>query len=167
MSNEFTPDAKLQELAEAFAQEAVCFAAKHLNITLDYSDRSIAFVESILGEFHRGIAAAVPPAEQIQRYSQWFGSYLGETFRRNHSATWGSTASGGSKIPSMRSERTTTVFFPWTRAYNRITKGDTEGITAYYQYLLDELGGTPQPPPILTPPPVLEKRSLFGRLFGK
>lgn len=51
-------------------------------------------------------------------------------------------------MPSIRSDRTTTVFFPWMRAYNRITKGDDEGVTACYQYLLDDLGGATPPPHI-------------------
>lgn len=165
MNSEFTPDNSLQQIAQAFSQEAVEFAAKKLRIDLDYSDASIQLIETILGAYHHCRSEPDGPSEEhVQRYAQIFGSYIGETFRRNHAATWGSTPNDGSKMPSMRSDHTTTVFFPWARAYNRITKGDTEGVTVYYQYLVDDLKGNSLPPPL---PTATEKKSLFGRFFGK
>ena len=170
MTMQFTPDPNLQQMAQAFAQEAVDFAEKvvllrpptagrHGHVTvgdfrikLNYSDASIRDVEDILAELHRSLAAAKPSTEQIERYARNYGSYIGETFRRNHGATWGSTPHEHGKMPSMRSDHSGTVFFPWTRALNRITKGETEGVMAYYQYLLDELKGASQPPKIPIPP---------------
>jgi hypothetical protein len=171
MSNQFIPDPTLHKMAQAFAQAAVEFAAKHFQLTLDYSDASIQHIEIILDRFHQGLASAAPPQEKIDHYSQTFGSYIGETFRRNHAATWGIIPSGSNKVPSMRSDQTGTVFHPFTRVYKRLTEGDTEDVVVYYRYLLNELKGAPQsPPPLPTappPPPLPEKKSFFGRLFGK
>jgi hypothetical protein len=170
MNNSFTPDPKLQQMAQAFAADAVAFAEKvtltrppsagraghvtagDFKIKLDYSDASIRDVEDILAELHRGLAAAKPSPEQIERHARIFGCYVGETFRRNHKATWGATQQGPGKMPSMRSDSSGTVFFPWMRAYKRITEGDEENVAAYYQYLLDELSGSSQPSPSKPPP---------------
>jgi hypothetical protein len=173
MKDPFTPDPKLQEMARNFAPGAVEFAAKHFQTKLDYSDSSVAALETILDRLHRSLAAAAPPKEQIDHYAQLFGCYLGETFRRNHAATWGIIPSGASKVPSMRSEKTGTVFYPLTRAYKRITMGDEENVVAYYQYLLKELNEAPgsaaisAPPPQPQTPPPPEKKSFLDRLFGK
>ena len=173
MKDPFTPDPKLQEMARNFAPGAVEFAAKHFQTKLDYSDSSVAAVETILDRLHRSLAAAAPPKEQIDHYAQLFGCYLGETFRRNHAATWGIIPSGASKVPSMRSGKTGTVFYPLTRVYKRITQGDEENVVAYYHYLLNELNEAPaaatsvQPPLPQTPPPLAEKKSFLSRLFGK
>jgi hypothetical protein len=166
MSIEFTPDPKLQLMAQSFAQDAVAFAEKvklfrppaagrpghvtigDFRIRLDYSDASIRDVEDILAEFNRELPAAKPEPEQIERFARIYGCYIGETFRRNHGATWGATPHGNGKMPSMRSDRSGTVFFPWMRAYKRITEGDSENVAAYYEYLLEELHGPSQPPPL-------------------
>ena len=157
-------------MAEVFAQDAVAFARKvallrpptadrpgqvtvgDFSIKLDYSDASIRQVEEILAECHRGLVAANPSPEQIERYARIFGCYIGETFRRNHRATWGATPSDNGKMPSMRSDCSGTVFYPWMRAHKRITIGESENVMAYYQYLLDELKGAAQPPPLPIPP---------------
>src|SRR6266480_6530577 len=49
----FTTDDKIQQIAEAYALDACDFLRDHFRITLDWSDASIQYIESVLDTFHR------------------------------------------------------------------------------------------------------------------
>jgi hypothetical protein len=164
MSQQFTPDPELEKMAQVFAGAAVEFSTKHFHLGLDFSDASVQYIEGMLDHFHRGLAQTVPSPEMIEGYSKMFGSYLGETFRRNHAATWGAVAHGPDKIASMRSERTGTIFYPLTRVYERLTKGDTRDVYRYYHKLIEGAldPSEAQPAPDLATPeePVLPEKQV-------
>lgn len=61
---EFTEDARYQAMAEAYALDAIDYARDNMRLTLDWGDRSIEILESILDVFHRGLAEAKPTDEQ-------------------------------------------------------------------------------------------------------
>lgn len=46
----FSPDPKIQKIAEAYSLDAVDFSAKQFGIKLDWSDASIANVEKALAQ---------------------------------------------------------------------------------------------------------------------
>ena len=169
MNNDFTPEPSLQQVAEGLAQACVDFVSKHFPVKLDYSDASVEIIEMLLDKFHRDMASSAPSPEQIGQYGDMFGSYIGECLRRNHGAIWGSTPNGSQKAVSMSMspDGSSGCFFPWARAYKRITVGDTEGVYAYYQWILEKSKEGATPPPLPKPPPLPEKKSLFGRFFGK
>jgi len=41
----FTPDSKIQQIAEAFSLDACDFLRDHFSITLDWSDASVQHIE--------------------------------------------------------------------------------------------------------------------------
>src|SRR5207249_5495060 len=79
----FTPDDKIQQIAEAYALDACDFLRDHFRITLDWSDASIQHIESLLDTFHREAAKARPTPEQVVQFAKMFGSYIGEVYRKN------------------------------------------------------------------------------------
>ncbi len=73
----FTPDDKIQKVAEAYALDACDFLRDHFRVTLDWSDTSIQQVESAMDSFHRESAGAKPSPEQVMQFAKMFGSYIG------------------------------------------------------------------------------------------
>lgn len=68
-------------------------------------------------------------------FAKVFGSYVGEVYRRNHGGEWGIVTLGGERYPGMQTA-SRTDFWPWGRAFDRITKGPEDDIAAYYSSLL-------------------------------
>jgi hypothetical protein len=112
------------------------------------------------------MAAEKPSEKAIQNMATLFGSYLGETYRRNHGGEWGVSEdtpalSFGQRFCS----------YPWARVYKRLSNGEEDNVHHWYlgmiQYGIN--GGQPQvssptnPPPLPLPP---QKKGLFSKLFG-
>jgi hypothetical protein len=133
----FSPDPKIQKIAEAYSLDAVDFSAKHFGIKLDWSDASIADVEKTLAQMSSSYVSTnpKPPGEQVMAFAKAYGSYVGEVYRRNHGGEWGMVTLGGSRFPGLRTASGSS-FWPWGRVFNRITKGTEDNIADYYAALL-------------------------------
>jgi len=138
MAENFTEEPKAQKIAEAYAQDAIDFAANQFKITLDWSDSSISQIETVLGKMHESAINDKPTEEQIYQFAKMFGSYVGEVYRRNHRATWGIITLNDQKMPGLRTSQKGTLFWPWGRANNRIVNGEEDNIWHYYQTLVTE-----------------------------
>jgi hypothetical protein len=135
----FKADDKVQKVAEAYALDTVDFVRDNFKITLDWSDKSVQHIESVLDRFHREIHKAKPTPEKIYQFAKMFGSYVGEVFRRNHGAKWGIVELGGDKMPGLQSD-TAGLFWPWAKVNNRLERGPEDNIWHYYQILLKKDG---------------------------
>lgn len=135
----FTADPKIQTIAEAYAQNAVDFARKQFGIQLDWTDASIANVETALAKMHQSYISTTPrPTEkQVMSFAYAFGSYIGEVYRRNHGGEWGIVDLEGQKYPGIKS-KSGTNFWPWGRALNRIIQGPENNVADYYKMLLEK-----------------------------
>ena len=133
----FEPDDKVQQIAAAYAQDAVDYADKVFRIKLDFTDDSIQKVEVILDRLYRMKAQSHPSSEQVLQFAKMFGSYLGETYRwsRNHDARWGIVTFGGERFAGM-SDGKGSEFWPWGRVQNRLNNGDEDNVWHYYQLAL-------------------------------
>jgi len=140
VSENFAADPKIQQIAEAYALDAVDFAAKISVGKLDWSDSSVAHVETILSSLHSQAATAKPTPEQVFQFAKAFGSYIGETFRRNHGATWGMVTLQGQSFPGLKADGAAGLFWPWGRAQNRLTNGSEDNVWHYYQALIQRSG---------------------------
>lgn len=140
MTNGFTADPKIQQIAEAYALDAVYFAKNGFRLKLDWTDSSVVHVEKILGALHDQLPTAKPTEEQIFQFAKMLGSYVGEVFRRNHGATWGMVILQGQPFPGLMAEHSSGTFWPWGRAQNRITDGPGDNMWHYYQALLERYG---------------------------
>lgn len=136
-SESFAPDPKIEQMAEAYAQDAVDFSSKQFAVRLDWSDASIAEVEEILAKMHLSYAttSSKPTDDQVMSFAKAYGSYVGEVYRRNHGGEWGMVTLGGQRSPGMRTSSNTN-FWPWGRAFDRITSGEANNIADYYSTLL-------------------------------
>jgi len=77
-----------------------------------------------------------PTEMQVMSFAKGFGSYIGEVYRRNHGATWGISSVGGQQTVGL-STRGGVQFWPWARAFKRITLGPEENVSHYYSILLE------------------------------
>jgi hypothetical protein len=140
MEEPFAEDPKIQQIAEAYALDAIDFAAEHFRRTLDWSDASVAHIEAIMGSLHRDLARANPSDKQVIQFARMFGSYVGEVFRRNHGAAWGIVTLGGQSFPGLRASKQGALFWPWGRAQNRLRNGAEDNVWHYYQTLVEDDG---------------------------
>lgn len=138
-SQSFTADPKIHKVAEAYAQDAVDFSKNQFGIKLDWTDASIANVESALAKMHQSYISTTPrpTEEQVMSFAKGFGSYIGEVYRRNHGGEWGIVDLGGQQFPGIKS-KSGTSFWPWGRALNRITQGPENNVADYYKALLEK-----------------------------
>ncbi|WP_321965364.1 hypothetical protein [Paraburkholderia sp. J7] len=136
-SQSFAPDPQIQKIAEAYAMDAVDFSGKQFGIKLDWSDASIADVEKALARMNSSYIGANPKPtdEKVMSFAKAYGSYVGEVYRRNHGGEWGMVTLGENRFPGLRTTAGTS-FWPWARAFNRITKGSEDNIADYYTALL-------------------------------
>ena len=132
----FTPDDKIQKIAEAYALDACDFLRDHFRITLDWSDASIQHIESVLDVFHHEATKAKPTNEQVMGFAKMFGSYIGEVYRKNHGATWGLVEMNGENFPGLKAVSSDTTFWPWGRARNRLVDGAENNVWHYYNELI-------------------------------
>ena len=132
----FTPDDKIQKIAEAYALDACDFLRDHFRITLDWSDASIQHLESVMDRFQRETAKARPTPEQVMQFAKMFGSYIGEVYRKNHGASWGLVEMDGQRFPGLKGQSSDTTFWPWGRARNRLVDGAENNVWHYYSALI-------------------------------
>jgi hypothetical protein len=128
----FLHDPRVARIAEAYALDAVDFAANTFNIKLDWSDASIERVEAILTKLSESLPTAKPPEDAVWNFAKAFGSYMGEVFRKNHGGEWGMVTLEGKTFPGMRM-RTDSFFWPWSRAHRRIVEGSENNVLTYYR----------------------------------
>jgi hypothetical protein len=141
----FTPDEKIQKIAEAYSLDARDFLCDHFRVKLDWSDASIQEIEKAMDTFSRQAQSAKPTEEQVMGFAKMFGSYVGEVYRKNHGATWGMVEMSGQSFPGLKAELNGTLFWPWGRARNRLVDGAENNVWHYYSQL-PKKPGTPEPP---------------------
>jgi len=139
----FEPDERIQQVATAYAEDAIDVARDHFWLTLDWSDESVQHVETILAGLHSVIHEAKPSEDRVGDFAKAFGSYVGEVFRKNHGAVWGYVTLGDETSPGLRADRTGGEFWPWGKAYNRLKNGPEDNIWFYYCVLRAEDGNGP------------------------
>jgi hypothetical protein len=120
------------------AQIAVDMASKQGKV-LDYSEKSIAMVEEILGEIYSDIKSGKLAETEAPQLANVFGSYVGETLRKvigrgnwiipddgPGAGAWTLQIDGGQ------------TFFP-AKAYRRITAGPEDNIKTLFDWKLSGL----------------------------
>lgn len=135
MTIKFAKDEKIRKVAEAYAQDAVDFLQRHYTITLDWSDASIAALESVLEGFAIDALVSRPTLEQVSGFSQMFGSYVGEVYRKNYGAEWGLVTTQGESFPGLKAKNGK-LFWPWGAVHKRLTGTPNDNAFAYYRSLL-------------------------------
>jgi hypothetical protein len=135
MQNSFKPDARVAEIALAYAEDAVDIAARNFGICLDWSESSIRLVERMLEELHNQMPEAQPDEETILTFAKMFGSYIGEVLRRHHGGEWGIITFAGQQAPGLQYGRGSWCW-PWDKAYKRLVNGPEDNVWHYYLALV-------------------------------
>jgi hypothetical protein len=147
----FTPDDKIQKIAEAYSLDACDFLRDHFQVELDWSDASIQEIEKVMDTFSRRARSAKPTEEQVMGFAKMFGSYVGEVYRKNHGAAWGMVEMNGQTLPGLKTELDGTLFWPWGRARNRLIDGVENNVWHYYSQL-PKKPSAPEPSEVLAIP---------------
>jgi hypothetical protein len=156
MNASFTTQLELSKAAESYATECVDFMTSQFQVTLDYSTESIVAIEHCVGVLHDQLAEHPLTEEQLDYLSKIFGSYLGETYRKNYGAAWGLM---DDRQPALKTT-TDVICFPWVRVYKRITQGPGENLVAWFGSLTENNGsGTSTASSTVSKPPALPRES--------
>jgi hypothetical protein len=136
-TTDFVADATIRQVAETSAAEAVQFAKRQFNLVLDGNEASIDDVERVLDSLHTSYALASPkpPDGQLLPLARMLGAYVGEVYRRNHGATWGTVTLNGSTYPGLRTDGGVNVWITG-RVLNRIIDGPDSNIAFFYRKLV-------------------------------
>ncbi|MDB6079661.1 MAG: hypothetical protein JWO82_3408 [Akkermansiaceae bacterium] len=155
--SDFTPDQKLAAYHSELSEKCVRYFRGQFGQEANYSDAFIERVEDALDLLWLKLPEAKPSQKDVEDFAVMFGSYLGETYRRNHGGEWGGTSE---KIVAMRT-RSGLICFPSGRVLKRLTNGPEDEICSWYQYLVREGGGYKGalPPPLPSSPPPLPSAS--------
>ena len=131
----FEADGVLAKRSAKRAEELVKLVEAQFQIKLDYSDESIEQVDLIIDKMHDSFLEEQPPEAYIFPVSQGLGSYIGETYRRNHEATWGWITEGERVFPGLKQGKSG-YFWPVAKALDRIKTNTTPNISDYYHFLV-------------------------------
>jgi hypothetical protein len=139
MADDFIADDNIREIAEVYALDAVDDSLRNMGVTLDWSERSVAWVEWILDTLHKDARTQKPPPEKVEAVAKEFGSYIGEVFIRHHGGSWGMISLAGQTLPGIRAARDGHLFWPWVRTLKRLREGPEENVWHYYLHLTGQL----------------------------
>lgn len=133
----FSADPKIAAVTGAYALDAVDHAKASFGVALDWSDGSIANVETILARLHADYvkSKAQISDDVVAMIAKAYGSYIGEVYRRNHGGEWGMMTLDGLDFPAVKA-RSGAAFWPIGRVTNRIKNGSGDNVAFYYRGLL-------------------------------
>ena len=134
---DFVADDAVRQAAEASAADAVRIAQQQFHLKLDGSEASIDDVERALVALneHYAIASPKPSDAELMPFANAFGAYVGEVYRKNHGATWGTVTLNGNSYPGFRTASGVNVW-PVGRVLNVITDGPDNDIAYFYRKLV-------------------------------
>lgn len=121
----------LDEAMAAYADKAVTAAAEMADIQLDYSNGSVSLLDELLQEFHEQGAGG----DLAERLSILFGSYLGETLRRDLGGEWLIPSEGpfeGMACLKVGED----LCSPPYRVYKRLQNGEEDDLVSWYKFFL-------------------------------
>jgi len=93
-------DPTIADVMQAYARGAVAYARRHLDVTLDFSERSLEDVDRVLAEYSRGELILPDNLSDTEREDLWvfckmIGGYVGEVIIRNIGGQWHTKDLGG------------------------------------------------------------------------
>jgi len=136
----FTPEPKIQKVAEAYMLDCIDFVKKQFKLELDGSDSSVLKLEPILDNLSNNVKAGNMPPERVETFAKMFGFYIGETYRKNHGdVIWGRVTINGQKYYGLGKTETNEAFiWPVSNVLKRIHLGSEANIATYYSAITEE-----------------------------
>lgn len=125
------------EMMESCAAEAVQVAHADFGFQLDYSEASLAPLETILSSVSGTLRIADKDAveEQVKRW----GGYFGEVVRRRWQGSWDLVQypGGAAAVPTLLVAGS--QLYPLMKIYRRLSMGDAENIGDFYKKIRQKL----------------------------
>ena len=120
----------------ADADDAAQLAASHFDVSLDYTESSVATIERMVDDVEYSLPGGRSP-ENVSLLCRLWGAYIGEVFRRNLGGEWlnwkdqyGEAIAfqcGGVKV------------FPHDKVRKRFAEGKEHNLDAYYKAFRNEM----------------------------
>lgn len=127
-----TAPAPTPAIMAALAQDAVNQAQGQFQVSLDYSEASIAKVESILAQ----LGTSLPDPKREQQAMLW-GAYIGEVARRHHGGAWVVPSDGPFTGVITLQAADGNSFSPPAKVHKRLTNGDEDNVAFYYRVMFN------------------------------
>lgn len=125
------------EMMQGSAADAVGAAQDRFGFVLDYSAASIESLETVLAN----ISASLDLSDKdiVEREVKIWGSYLGETVRRNFGGTWDLIQYPGyvAALPTLVIAGS--QLYPLMKVYRRLTIGESENVRKFYDLIRTKL----------------------------
>ncbi len=123
------------DMIESCAAQAVQTAQAQFGFTLDYSDRSIQSLETILAN----ITLDTTNNDAIEQAVKIWGSYLGEVARRSFGGAWELIQPPGRAAAVPTLVIAGSQLYPMMKIYRRLTMGEPENVLKFYEKIRDRL----------------------------
>lgn len=134
----------IDDMMEAYAEDAVDYAAKAFGVTLDYSRDSVARVEDIAAKLHKKMPKGIfkmlglgPTEKQLDGLCKALGGYVGEVIKRQKGGTW--AINGELQVIGLQLGKDTWVFPP-AKVHKRIMNGPEDNLFSFYKVAVENLG---------------------------
>jgi hypothetical protein len=124
-------------MAGAYAEKAVK-TAREFNADLDYSEKSLMEVESILARL-----SAQPPSEDMAESCKMWGSYFGEVVRRRFGGEWSIETYPGKQFATLTLSVGGNKLFPTMKIHRRLTQGRDDNLWLFYEMVKAKLEVAP------------------------
>lgn len=124
----------LNAMMEAYAATAAIVAREQFRQRLDFTSESMVAFEAVLSEL-----AESGDLDYEYEVKLW-GSYLGEVLRKRYNGAWEMTQYPGGMAAVPAIEIRGSRLFPLMKVYRRLTMGDAESISAFFQMVTERLG---------------------------
>jgi len=128
--------ASVAEMVFSYSEQAVK-AAEGLSIKLDYSEGSVAELESVVGK------ATPPEGDDMAEACKMWGSYLGEVVRRRFGGEWSIETYPGKEFATLTLSVGGAKLFPTMKIHRRLTRGSDDNLWVFYKMIKDRLESAP------------------------
>jgi hypothetical protein len=126
-------------MAGAYAEKAVQ-AAREFNVRLDYSEKSLLEVETILDRLAEGLPS---PSDDMTETCKMWGSYLGEVVRRRFGGEWAIETYPGKQFATLTLSVGGNKLFPTMKIHRRLTQGQDDSVWTFYKMVKSRLEAVP------------------------
>lgn len=129
----------IAQMMQASAAKAIEFASERYGFHLNYSEATLEPLETIVTNVAADLSAPVQDKNKIEYETKLWGSYYGEVIRQRWSGVWELAPYPGSAISVPAVILREAQIYPLMKVYRRITLGDAENLSQYYQKIRQKL----------------------------
>jgi len=122
---------------ESCAAEAVRVAQDDFGFQLDYSEASLAPLETILSSV--GGTLQIADKDAVEKQVKRWGGYFGEVVRRRWQGSWDLVRypGGAAAVPTLLVAGS--QLYPLMKIYRRLTLGEAENVHSFYEKIRQKL----------------------------